>query len=371
MTLRSTLRQALSPIYRNSEWLKGILRETDVRIDLARHSMATVLPQIIQPKPRRLFVSLTANCNLRCKGCHYGRDFMPGHQLPWSVGEGMLDDAKELGFEYVRLYGGEPLIHKDIVKYVEHIHRIDMTMKVTTNGVLLKEKVDDLYEAGLRQISCGFYGVKEQYNKYVQRPDQYQCVEAGVAYARERYGKDELLMHLDWLLMRPTCTLESLQATLDFARRYDIGIYVNLLHYSLPYFVQGDEEQEIQFHEEDHATLRSVVDELLKVKEREPDLLLNSVRGLRSIPDWLIKGPNMKVPCTEYSLIWVGPDGTVQMCYVTFELGNLHEKRLSEMLFTKEHCKASQDAFALNCPNCHCSYDARIQRHAPSRRAYA
>ena len=116
--------------------------------------------------------------------------------------------------------------------------------------------------------------------------------------------------------------------------------------------------------------LERLADRLLECKAERPELIINSTTGLRSIPDWLIKGPEMRVPCTEYQLVWVGPDGTVQMCYVTFKLGNLHDNRLSELMFTDRHCKAAQDAFSLNCPNCHCSYDKRVQAHGPSRRLY-
>jgi cyclic pyranopterin phosphate synthase len=70
-------------------------------------------------------------------------------------------------------------------------------------------------------------------------------------------------------------------------------------------------------------------------------------------------------------MIWVGADGTVQLCYVTFKLGNLHEKRLTEMLFTPEHTQASRDAFVLNCPNCHCQRYERIETDKASRRLYS
>ena len=75
----------------------------------------------------------------------------------------------------------------------------------------------------------------------------------------------------------------------------------------------------------------------------------------------------MKVPCERYRLLWVGADGTVQLCYVTFKLGDLHEKRLAEMLFTAVHEQAfSRDAFSLKCPNCHCSYHNRIEGMPPA-----
>jgi len=92
---------------------------------------------------------------------------------------------------------------------------------------------------------------------------------------------------------------------------------------------------------------------------------------LRSIPDWLLKGPNMRVPCDRHRLIWVGADGTVQMCYVTFKLGNLHEQRLKDMLHTQQHIQAARDAFKLNCPNCHCAFGARTLAHGPTHRKYS
>jgi cyclic pyranopterin phosphate synthase len=109
---------------------------------------------------------------------------------------------------------------------------------------------------------------------------------------------------------------------------------------------------------------------MLRLKRRRPGMMANSEIGLRSIPDWLLRGPDMRVPCDRYRLIWIGANGVVQLCYVTFEFGNLHQKRLREMLFTDAHGEAARDAFLLNCPNCHCSFDERTRLHAPSRRAY-
>ena len=358
---KDALRGLLRPVYRDKDGIK--------RWDIFRQTAGGTLPGLIRPDPRSLYIALTANCNLRCKGCLYGRDFMPGHQLEWPVVRDLLDDAKALGFERVRLYGGEPLMHKDLQKIVRHTADLGLEMWLTTNAIMLEKKFDTLYEAGLRNVSFGFYGNGNNYNEYVQRGRAFERMEAGIAYVRERYG-DSVDMHMDWLLMRPTCSLESLDATWSFAERYQTPIFVNLVHYSLPYFTKG-EDRELQFRPDDRDRVVQVVDRLLEYKQRNPALVLNSVTGLHSIPDWLMKGPDMRVPCTEYRLIWVGADGTVQMCYVTFKLGNLHDARLRDMLFTDAHAQAARDAYALNCPNCHCGYDKRTLSHLPSRRKYA
>lgn len=367
MSFHSILRNALRPYYQRNPSLKRMLKAADANADLLKHSLARISPSVISPDPRYLYLTLTADCNLRCKGCNYGRDFMPGHELELELVKSAVDDAKAAGIERVRLYGGEPLIHRDLPEIVAHIADRGLDMWMTTNAVLLKARAAPLVEAGLRHISVGFYGTGDGYNAYVQRPSRFQKVEESIAYMRETYA-ETVSMHLDWLLMRPTATPEAFEATWAFARRYEIPLYINLVHYSLPYFVK--ESQELQFSPQDRPALERLSERLLECKAERPDLVVNSEPGIRSIPDWLIKGPEMRVPCTEYQLIWVGPDGTVQMCYVTFELGNLHQDRLSELLFTEAHRKAARDAHALNCPNCHCSYDKRVLAHGPSRRAY-
>ena len=328
-----------------------------------------VLPQIIQPDPREIYITLTANCNLRCIGCRYGRDFMPGQQLPLSMVRDLLDDCKALGIKNIRLYGGEPLLHKDIIRIVEHSVGLGLNTWLTTNGILLKEKVDDLYSAGLRTIAVGFYGTGEEYNLYVQRPDRYARMERGIAYTRERYGMG-VNLRLGWVLMRPTCNLKAIREMWQFSERYNAQLGISLIHYSLPYFTEGP-DRELQFRPEDRGDIENAVEELLRLKRQRPEMIQQSEMALRSIPDWLLKGPDMKVPCDRYRLLWIGADGTVQLCYVTFKLGDLREKRLREMLFTAEHEQAARDAFSLRCPNCHCSYHNRIERHIPSRLRYA
>lgn len=369
MTAHSALRNLLEPVYRDRPGLKDSLKAAQANLYRMRTTVWERFPALIRPDPQHIYLTLTANCNLRCKGCRYGRDFMPGQQLPLELVRDLLEDIKVCNFELVRLYGGEPLMHKQIVEIVEHCTKLNLRAYMTTNGILLKKKFDDLFAAGLRRLSIGIYGIGENYNDYVQRKDRFGQLEGNLAYVRERYGS-QVSMGLNWLLMRPTCNLETVRETWKFAARYRMPININLVHYSLPYFTEG-ENRELQFTESDRAAIEAVVAEFMRLQRQQPELLRTSPIVLRSIPDWLLKGPNMRVPCDRHRLIWVGPDGTVQMCYVTFKLGNLHEKRLRDMLFTPEHFAAARNGFALNCPNCHCAFGTRTLSHSPTRQQYS
>ena len=47
-----------------------------------------------------------------------------------------------------------------------------------------------------------------------------------------------------------------------------------------------------------------------------------------------------------------------------------YEKRLKDMLFNETHKQAVRDVIALRCPNCHCGYSSRVEKHPPSARQY-
>ena len=350
----------------------GAVRRTaaSVRDGLAvAHTLAaSVDERVIRPKPKALYVSLTADCNFRCAGCHYGRDFMAGHQLPWEVGEPLLEDAKETGFRTIRLYGGEPLLHRDLPRYVEKIDALGLDMWLTTNGLLLSKKIDALVAAGLRRLSIGFYGLGDEYDRYVARRGAFRVVERAIRETRERHP--DLPIHLDFLLMRPTSGAENVGRIVEFARTHGLRIYVNLVHYSLPYFVKEVGEANLSFDERDRALLEETAEAFIAAKRADPMVMRNTVTGLRSIPDWLILKERMRVPCSEHEMVWIGADGTVQMCYVQFPLGNLHEARLRDMVGGEAHVRAVRDAFKLRCANCHCGYDKRVRRSLPARLAY-
>ena len=163
-------------------------------------------------------VAVTAYCNLRCVGRRYGRDFMPGHQLSLETVRTLLDDARPAAIETVRLYGGEPLLHPALPQMVRHAVDLGLSSYVTTKGLLLKQKIRLLYDAGLRNITIACKRPRGTADRYVQRHDRFRRLEESVATVREQYGS-AVSMQLNYFLMRPSCTLEALQNAWGFAQR--------------------------------------------------------------------------------------------------------------------------------------------------------
>jgi molybdenum cofactor biosynthesis enzyme MoaA len=354
---------------KNTPAVATLARNVYNDFEMLRHSVADQFPRLIRPRRHRITMAVTALCNARCVGCRYGRDFMPGQVLPLDVVYEVLEDASACGFSVVRLYGGEPLLHKDLPHMVRRCRELQLKPYVTTNGVLLDRKIEALFEAGLRDITIGFYGLEDDYDRYVQIPGLFRRLERSIAKSKDMYG-GELSLQMNWLLHRSSCSVETFHKVCAFAQRYEMSMQIDLIHYSLPYFQEGPDRM-LQFRPEDRPMIEDVVRAILRTKLQKPWLITASLPMLRSIPDWLLKGPQMKVPCTAYEMVWIGADGTVQLCYVAFPLGNLRHQRLREMLTRQAYKQAARDAFQLNCPNCHCSANDRIMRHRQSRAQYS
>ena len=228
-SLTDRARQTARTAARANPVVKRSVEQIEYGLGALQHELARIVPSVVQPRPRRITIAVTAYCNLRCVACRYGRDFMLGQQLSLDEVKGLLEDAREAGVETVRLYGGEPLLHPDLPQMVRHAVDLGLSTYVTTNGVLLRQRIDALFEAGLRDLTIGFYGTGEEYDAYTQRPGRFALLEEGLNYARSRYGS-ALSLQLNYLIMRPSCRLEALQAAWDFAERFSMTFHTDILH---------------------------------------------------------------------------------------------------------------------------------------------
>ncbi len=107
-----------------------------------------------------LRISLIDRCNFRCQYC------MPeGAALDYVLRQELLTHDELLtllrevfipvGFHKFRLTGGEPLLRPGVIDLVREIANLPQTqdLAMTTNGYLLTQMAQDLYDAGLRRIN--------------------------------------------------------------------------------------------------------------------------------------------------------------------------------------------------------------------------
>lgn len=124
-----------------------------------------------------LRISLTDRCNLRCIYCMEEKEntfFNEEEILTKNEICKVVNACSKLGIKKIRLTGGEPLVRKDIVELVEEINKIEgiEEIYITTNGILLEDKVSLLKNAGLKGVNISLDSLKpEMFNKLTRLGD--------------------------------------------------------------------------------------------------------------------------------------------------------------------------------------------------------
>ncbi len=107
---------------------------------------------------KKLRISVTDRCNMRCTYC------MPYNNTTWFEQDNLLNFNQIVriatifanqGIDKIKITGGEPTIRPNIENLVKSLSNIDgiKSISMTTNGLLLKGKVNQLKESGLQSVN--------------------------------------------------------------------------------------------------------------------------------------------------------------------------------------------------------------------------
>ena len=136
-----------------------------------------------------LRISVTDRCNIRCFYCmpETGVKFQPRDQiLSFEEIERFVRAAVPLGVRKLRITGGEPLVRKDLPVLIRKLSAIEgiEDLALTTNGVLLGEHANALYDAGLRRINVHLDTLDRERFKQITRRDDLPRVLDAIETAR-------------------------------------------------------------------------------------------------------------------------------------------------------------------------------------------
>jgi GTP 3',8-cyclase len=179
---------------------------------------------------RSLRLSVTDRCNLRCQYC------MPEEEYIWlprkeiltlEEASRLVDIFAELGVNKVRLTGGEPLVRRDLAVLVGMIVRNPRIedLAMTTNGVLLAEAAQSLYDAGLHRVTVSLDTLRPDRFTTLTRKDSHAKVLKGITAAQEVGFKE---MKIDSVIIRGF-NEDELVDLLEFSKR--MGAEVRFIEY--------------------------------------------------------------------------------------------------------------------------------------------
>ncbi|MEX2673588.1 MAG: GTP 3',8-cyclase MoaA [Phycisphaeraceae bacterium] len=113
-----------------------------------------------------LRVSITDRCNERCGYCmpedHH--DWLPkGQILSYEEIISVVKTAVSVGFRRFRITGGEPLVRRDVLPFVQRLCALQgvESVSMTTNATLLAPVADDLRRAGVSSLNISLDALDE------------------------------------------------------------------------------------------------------------------------------------------------------------------------------------------------------------------
>ncbi len=138
-----------------------------------------------------LRISVTDRCNLRCTYC------MPeevtfldrGELLSFEEIVQFVRIAVPLGIDKIRLTGGEPLVRRDVNVLVGMVAAVEgiRDIGLTTNGILLADQAQRLFDAGLRRLNVSLDTLSPERFRQITRRDGLDRVLEGI-FAAKRAG---------------------------------------------------------------------------------------------------------------------------------------------------------------------------------------
>lgn len=124
---------------------------------------------------RYLRVSVTDRCDLRCTYC------MPAAGRPLVRHRDVLRYEElmrlarvfaDLGVRTFRVTGGEPLVRRDVIRFLRRLGRVGggTEVRLTTNGLGLTGRLDELRAAGVRRVNLSLDSLdRETYRRITRR----------------------------------------------------------------------------------------------------------------------------------------------------------------------------------------------------------
>jgi GTP 3',8-cyclase len=183
-------------------------------------------PEFTNPLVRKLRISVTDRCNLRCQYCMPASGVSPLRHSDLLSMEELSSVAawlcRNLEIEQIKLTGGEPLARSGLKDLIAELACVSCIREVsmTTNGTLLRGMANDLRRAGLRRVNISLDTLNAARFEELTRGGSLSAVLEGISAALhsglERVKLNAVLRRSSWR--------EDVPALLQFAASHNLEI---------------------------------------------------------------------------------------------------------------------------------------------------
>jgi MoaA/NifB/PqqE/SkfB family radical SAM enzyme len=312
-------------------------REDRVKSDGTRYMdavLSMVKSRAHTHKPFFLAHAATFGCNSKCKMCTYWQ-LTPRMKEDMTTDEvfDMLDEAYDFGMRGYYLFGGEPLIRKDIGKLVDYAKQRGFLTTMNTNASLMASKAESLRNLDFAFVSLDYFS---QYHDFIRgRHRSFDDAISGIKRIRE-VGKTRIVL----VTTVSTLNLDAVEPMAKLARELKVGISYNFVEPTLDFGLTSSDSSPNFTLGLTKKQLRDFYGLLLRLK-REDYPLMETEYVLRHFAEgrpWTCHFPKM--------FVYVSPDKKIFDCGYAYgydlRKGSFEDyfssKQYKDQVLKAEHC---------------------------------
>jgi MoaA/NifB/PqqE/SkfB family radical SAM enzyme len=286
---------------------RNSVRYIDAFLSMLRSSLFT-------HKPFFLAHAITYSCNAKCKTCTYWQISNKEHKdLSTDEVYSLLDKAYDFGMRGYYLFGGEPLVRKDIEAVVEYAKNRGFLTTMNTNASLLEAKADSLGE-NLDFIFVSLDSFNDYHDFIRGRQGSFAEVMKGIKKISE-VGRTRVTL----VATISSINLDAIKSLAKLAQDLDVGISYNAVEPTVQLgFDGGRTDSPVKTYGLSEQQLQTFYQTLLALKEEGYPLmettyvLKHYVQG----KNWICHFPKV--------FVYVSPDNKIFNCTYdhTYDLKN-------------------------------------------------
>ena len=194
-----------------------------------------VRSRLFTQRPFFLAHAVTFGCNSRCQTCSYWK-LTPRMKEDPSTEEAtaLLDRAYAAGMRGYYLFGGEPLVRKDVGRLVDYAKQKGFVTTMNTNGSLLGAKAASLTGLDFAFVSLDYF--TDYHDEIRGRPGSFREVLHGIDRLREvTKAKVALVTTIS------TLNLDAMEPMARLAKEMDVSISFNSVEPTLDFGLTDSE----------------------------------------------------------------------------------------------------------------------------------
>lgn len=285
--------------------------------------------QVVANKPSDVHLSVTDNCCLRCKMCDIWKLKEKQKDLDYQTAKKIIDRlVKWLDNDFQLTFaGGEPFLNKDFIKIISYAHQKGIKTSTNSNAYIIdKALAKKIVKSGLTQIFFSVDGLAKEHNFIRGRQDSFQKIVDAIDYLqKEKAGKNTPKIFINTVISNNNYQL--IKKIIYFAKKQKVsGINFQAL---MPNFAGGyksDWFKSNPFWPKDKKKIIKIIEELIKLKKKQPDFILNSTHDLKNFMNFFADPKLFQE--TETCLVgfnnfMVDTTGNMRLCYEMGSVGNL------------------------------------------------